>query len=90
LRSPYSPRAASFARVERWSLHFVYDSSTDGRRFRVLAIVDDFTRQSLTPIPDTSLMPGGPITTACAPTRDTPLGSKWQIRRSVLIVVFPQ
>ena len=27
---------------------------TDGRRFRILAIVDDFTRESLALIPDTS------------------------------------
>jgi len=40
---------------ERWSLDFVSDSFTDGRRFRILAIVDDFTRESLALIPDTSL-----------------------------------
>lgn len=27
---------------ERWSLDFVSDAFTDGRRFRVLAVVDDF------------------------------------------------
>jgi putative transposase len=30
---------------ERWSLDFVSDAFTDGRRFRVLAIVDDFSRE---------------------------------------------
>ena len=40
---------------ERWSLDFVSDAFTDGRRFRVLAIVDDFTRESLTLVADTSL-----------------------------------
>ena len=40
---------------ERWSLDFVSDSFTDGRRFRILAIVDNFTRESLALIPDTSL-----------------------------------
>jgi putative transposase len=40
---------------ERWSLDFVSDSFIDGRRFRILAIVDDFTRESLALIPDTSL-----------------------------------
>jgi putative transposase len=40
---------------ERWSLDFVLDAFTDGRRFRILAIVDDFTRESLALIPDTSL-----------------------------------
>ncbi|MBD9492284.1 IS3 family transposase, partial [Ensifer sp. ENS11] len=32
---------------ERWSLDFVSDAFTDGRRFRVLAVVDDFTRECL-------------------------------------------
>ena len=32
---------------ERWSLDFVSDAFTDGRRFRVLAIVDDFSRECL-------------------------------------------
>ena len=40
---------------ERWSLDFVSDGFTDGRRFRILAVVDDFTRESLALIPDTSL-----------------------------------
>jgi len=40
---------------ERWSLDFVSDQFTDGRRFRVLAIVDDCTRESLALVADTSL-----------------------------------
>ena len=40
---------------ERWSFDFVSDAFTDSRRFRILAIVDDFTRESLALIPDTSL-----------------------------------
>jgi len=28
----------------RWSLDFVNDVFTNGRRFRILAVVDDFTR----------------------------------------------
>ena len=40
---------------ERWSLDFVSDCFSNGRRFRILAIVDDFTRESLALIPDTSL-----------------------------------
>ena len=31
----------------RWSLDFVSDALTDDRRFRVLAVVDDFTRECL-------------------------------------------
>ena len=40
---------------DRWSLDFVSDQFTDGRRFRILAIVDDCTRECLTLVADTSL-----------------------------------
>ncbi len=40
---------------ERWSLDFVSDQLTDGRRFRILAVVDDCTRECLTLVVDTSL-----------------------------------
>ena len=40
---------------QRWSLDFVSDALSDGRRFRVLAIVDDFTRECLALMADTSL-----------------------------------
>lgn len=40
---------------ERWSVDFVSDAFTDGRRFRILAIVDDFTRECLCLVADTSL-----------------------------------
>jgi len=40
---------------ERWSLDFVSDQLTDGRRFRMLAVVDDCTRENLCLIADTSL-----------------------------------
>jgi putative transposase len=40
---------------QRWSLDFVSDAFTDGRRFRILAIVDDHTRENLALIADTSL-----------------------------------
>ena len=39
----------------RWSLDFVSDAFTDGRRFRVLAVVDDFTRECLALVADNSL-----------------------------------
>ncbi|CDX20766.1 conserved hypothetical protein [Mesorhizobium plurifarium] len=39
----------------RRSLDFVSDTFTDGRRFRVLAVVDDYTRDCLSLIADTSL-----------------------------------
>lgn len=40
---------------ERWSLDFVSDQLTDGRRFRIMAVVDDCTRECLALIVDTSL-----------------------------------
>lgn len=40
---------------ERWSLDFVSDAFTDGRRFRVLAVVDDYSRECLALVADTSL-----------------------------------
>jgi putative transposase len=44
------------ARVNaRWSLDFVHDQLARGRRFRILNIVDDVTRECLAAIPDTSI-----------------------------------
>jgi putative transposase len=40
---------------DRWSLDFVSDQFTDGRRFRILAVVDDCTRECLALVADTSL-----------------------------------
>lgn len=40
---------------ERWSLDFVSDQLTDGRRFRIPTIVDDCTRENIALIADTSL-----------------------------------
>ena len=39
----------------RWSLDFVHDQFAHGRRFRILNIVDDVTRECLAAIPDTSI-----------------------------------
>jgi putative transposase len=39
----------------RWSLDFVHDQLALGRRFRILNIVDDVTRECLVAIPDTSI-----------------------------------
>ena len=39
----------------RWSLDFVHDQFANGRRFRVLNIVDDVTKECLGAIPDTSI-----------------------------------
>jgi putative transposase len=40
---------------QRWSLDFVSDAFACGRRFRILAVVDDFSRECLALVPDTSL-----------------------------------
>jgi len=40
---------------QRWSLDFVSDALDDGRRFRILCVVDDFTRECLGLVVDTSL-----------------------------------
>ena len=36
-------------------MDFLHDQLSDGRRFRILAIVDDFTRECLALVADTSL-----------------------------------
>jgi len=50
-----SPMALPEAANQRWSLDFVSDALANGRRFRVLAVVDDFTRECLGLVADTSL-----------------------------------
>jgi putative transposase len=45
------PEAAN----QRWSLDFVSDTLSDGRRFRILCVVDDFSRECLGLVADTSL-----------------------------------
>lgn len=49
------PIEASVAANQRWSLDFLSDQLTDGRRFRILAVVDDCTRECLVLAADTSL-----------------------------------
>ena len=40
---------------QRWSTDFVQDVLTDGRRFRIWALVDDFSRECLALVADTSI-----------------------------------
>jgi putative transposase len=40
---------------QRWSLDFVSDQFGCGRRFRILTVVDDFTKECVALVPDTSL-----------------------------------
>jgi transposase InsO family protein len=39
----------------RWSLDFVHDQLANGRRFRILNIVDDVTRECLGAVADVSI-----------------------------------
>jgi putative transposase len=50
-----APMAMPQGADQRWSLDFVSDMLVDGRRFRVLVVVDDFTRECLALVVDTSL-----------------------------------
>ncbi len=51
-RAPLAPPAAV---NRRWSLDFVSDALGDGRRFRILCVVDNFSRECLAAVVDTSL-----------------------------------
>lgn len=53
-RAPILVEAKANANA-RWSLDFVHDQFACGRRFRVLNVVDDVTRECLAAIPDTSI-----------------------------------
>jgi putative transposase len=50
-----APMAIPQGPNQRWSLDFVSDSLSDGRRFRVLCVIDDFSRECLACVVDTSL-----------------------------------
>lgn len=49
-----APMTLPFMPNQRWPLDFVSDQLTDGRRFRILTVVDDCTRECLALIADTS------------------------------------
>lgn len=50
-----APLLVPWRHNQRWSLDFVSDALADGRRFRILAVVDDFSRECLALVVDTSL-----------------------------------
>ena len=50
-----SPMLVPMVPNQQWSLDFVSDQLTDGRRFRTLTVVDSCTRKCLALIADTSL-----------------------------------
>ncbi|MBG6166881.1 transposase InsO family protein [Labrenzia sp. EL_195] len=39
----------------RWSMDFLHDQLSNGRRIRVLNVIDDYSRQCLASIVDTSI-----------------------------------
>jgi len=49
------PAAVPTRPMQRWSMDFVHDSLRDGRRFRTLTIVDQFSRECPTIAVDTSI-----------------------------------
>lgn len=60
LRRPAAPLEPQVMANMRWSADFVSDQLADGRRFRVLNVVDDCTREALTCRVATS-QPGGSV-----------------------------
>ena len=55
-----APMALPQAPNQRWSLDLVSDALTSGRRIRILTVVDDFSRECLALVADTSL-PGARV-----------------------------
>ena len=50
-----APLAVALQPNARWSLDFVHDQLACGRRFRILNVVDDATRECLIAVADTSI-----------------------------------
>ena len=50
-----APLALALLPNMRWSLDFVHDQLAYGRRFRILNVVDDATRECLLAVADTSI-----------------------------------
>ena len=50
-----APMTVPQDRNQRWSLDFVSDSLVDGRRFRILCVIDDFSRECLATVADNSI-----------------------------------
>jgi len=59
-RADRVPLPVASQRLERWSIDFMLDTLADGRTFRVLNIVDDYTRECLAIEVDRSL-PGARV-----------------------------
>jgi len=55
LQVPRVPMAVPTRLNERWSMDFVSDQLASGRRFRVLNVIDDFSRECIGQVVDTSI-----------------------------------
>lgn len=55
LSRPRIPMLLPARANERWSMDFVHDQLSGGRRFRVLNVVDDYTRESVGQLVETSI-----------------------------------
>lgn len=55
LKRPRVPMLVPNGINERWSMDFVSDQLSSGRRFRILNIVDDFSRECVGQVVDTSI-----------------------------------
>ena len=47
LQRPRQPMAVLTQVNEHWSMDFVYDQLANGRRFRVLNVIDDYSREMI-------------------------------------------
>ena len=47
-------------------LDFVSDACSDGRRFRILCVIDDFSRECLATVVDTGLLPNSSLASQVA------------------------
>jgi putative transposase len=50
-----APMAIPHNPTQRWSLDFVSDALVDGRRFRILCVIDDLSRECLATVVDNSI-----------------------------------
>ena len=79
---------------QRWSLDFVSDTLVDGRRFRILCVIDDFSRECLATVVDNSLSgervhSGEHVNTGADESRSDGLTSFGRILRTVHLAERP-
>ena len=76
-RAERGPLPHPSGRGERWSMDFMVDTLADGRGFRTLNIVDDYTRECVAIEVDRSLpvRAWSVCSSACAPRWDCRVGS---------------